>query len=449
MDRRGFLSRAGAAGAATFAAACAIDAAPEPKRPDWERRISDIYWINSVAISDDGHRVVAGTFLHDYRQRTRGYSPNVRARFGMYCLDDRSPKDSRSLPENVLWTDEYDGWDGVFAVAISADGTIAAAGGWLDRVGETASGLIRAYMADDGSRLLDYTNMQQRVSAVALSRDGRVLVAAADDVYVFFRAGTSFESAPVRLGIDGSAKGYVSSVAIHPTGTWLAACDEGGRVYVAIIDRTKAAIADQFQWTASEPIPFLSMAIARDGDAFVAGGGNSVFLFRFAAIRNLSGATIPLEHPLAFDTGDAVEPGTAVPRGSRDGRIQENVRWVALSADGTLVTAVANRVRVDDRKGTGVLLALTPTRTSLERVWQQPLDNSPNCTSIDAKKKFVAACDGYPTGKPAKFYLFDATTGRQIWYCPTCNMNWPIAISGNASAIAAGGDDGSVYYFRP
>jgi hypothetical protein len=79
------------------------------------------------------------------------------------------------------------------------------------------------------------------------------------------------------------------------------------------------------------------------------------------------------------------------------------------------------------------------------------LENSPNSTSIDADGKYVAASDGYPTGQPAKFYLFDADAvgGTKRWHFGTHNMNWPIAISADASAIVAGSDDGTVYYFEP
>ena len=55
---------------------------------------------------------------------------------------------------------------------------------------------------------------------------------------------------------------------------------------------------------------------------------------------------------------------------------------------------------------------------------------------------------GFSVVSPAGFHLFDKT-GNPLWEFGTPNMNWPIAISPDASAIAAGGDDGRLYYFQP
>jgi hypothetical protein len=221
---------------------------------------------------------------------------------------------------------------------------------------------------------------------------------------------------------------------------------------MATIDKNAEAITHVYTWTAQAEVPFLSVAIAKDSKTFVVGGGNSVLLFDSTEVR-----TDPdrLAEPLAYDT-TAEEPKT-LPANKPDGRIQENVRWVAISADGMLLSAVANltikvpSAREDnpaDGKTAGLLLALTPSANQLRRLWHTVLESSPNSTSIDADRKFVAASDGYPTGKPAKFYLFDAV-GTKRWDFGTHNMNWPIAISANASAIVAGSDDGTVYYFEP
>ena len=57
----------------------------------WDKRLSAIFWVNSVAISNDGSRVVAATYLHDYNQRAvagmpKGL-PNVKSKYGMFCLE--------------------------------------------------------------------------------------------------------------------------------------------------------------------------------------------------------------------------------------------------------------------------------------------------------------------------------------------------------------------------
>lgn len=408
----------------------------------WEKRLSEILWINSVAISHDGGRVVGGTFLHDYRQRTGKFQPNIQSRFGTYCFDHTPQKDGKNATALALWSDEYDGWDGVFGVAVSGDGRVAAAGGWLEKAGNSVAGhtvwgVIRAYNAADGTRLLDFTNLNQRANWVALSQDGNVLAAVADDVYVFVRDGKTFNPIPLKLGIGITANRYVTGLALHPNGTWLAACDQIGNVYAATIRND--GFREKLMWKAPQKIPFLSVAIAAKTETFVAGGGNSVFLFSLDGMRQK-------RDPIAFDTTVDQKPET-IPPNKPDGRIQENVRWVATSADGTLVSVVANRS--EGEKGTGALLALRPDGDRLTRLWYQRLDNNPNSTSIDADGRYVAASDGYPTIKPAKFYLFDAKDGGKRWDFQTNSMNWPMALSANGTAIAGGSDDGTVYYFRP
>ena len=423
----------------------------ELKAPTWERRISDIFWVNSVAISNDASRVVGATFLHNYRHKTGKGFPNVQGRFGVVCFDENAPRDPKE-PDKPLWIDEYDGWDGVFGVAISGDGTTAAAGGWYDKTGNGVWGIIRAYNAANGKTLLDETNIKQRVSWVSLSENGRVMAAVADDVYLFFReAGEAFNPIPVRLGVAGAANRYVTNVAIHPDGTWLAACDKLGHVYVVTLDLATASVGRLFRWTAPDKreIPFLTVAIAASANKFIVAGGNSVFLFDFGAIGR---GAAPADYAIEYDTSKNKDHGN-VPIDKVDpARILENVRWAAVSSDASLVTAVANRsVPVEGsttERLAGVLVALRPHSGALNFFWDRAIDSYPNCTSTDARGRYVAACDGFPTGKPAKFYLFDAE-GQQLWYAVTHNMNWPIAISADASAIAAGSDDGAVYRFVP
>jgi outer membrane protein assembly factor BamB len=268
-----------------------------------------------------------------------------------------------------------------------------------------------------------------------VSADGKVLAAAADDVYVFFRKGAAFDPIPVKLGINETASEWVTNVAVHPSGTWLAACDHSGHVYLTTLTGQGAASK---VWDAQAKIPFLSVAMAADANAFVVGGGNDVFVFE----RDTFGAQDPRRYDTIKD-----EDAATIPPNKSDGSPQENVRWVATSADGTLITTVANRLKGDTK--TGVVLALKPAGSALEEIWRHVLPRNPNSTSIDAAGTLVTVADGFPTIKPAAFYLFDAKTGDKRWDFPTFSMNWPMAISANGNAIVAGSDDGSVYYFKP
>ena len=423
----------------TGSAVTAVMTSPDTpsKETVWDKRLSAIFWVNSVAISNDGSRVVAATYLHDYKHSAGKGLPNVKSLYGTFCFEGAPPLAGAS--KEPLWKDEFDAWDGIFGVAISGDGTIAAASGFLDMTtgaaAPTVKGLVRAYNAADGTKLLDCSSIEQRVSWVSLSHDGKVLAAVADDVYVFLRDRGDFNSVPLKLGISAVAKGFVTNVAVHPDGTWLVACDKIGHVYVARIDARAGVITSQVSWTADAEYPFLSVAIAARANTFVVGGGNVVFQFGFDANKNL-------QDPIKFDTTIDSDP-KSIPPNKPDGRLQENVRWVATSADGTLLSTVANRMGF-----TGLLMALTPEVTQLRKLWEEPLESNPNSTSIDWAGRFVAVADGSVTSKPAKFRLFEPG-GRKLWDFTTYSMNWPIAISASGNAIAAGSDDGTVYYFKP
>ena len=125
----------------TGSAATAVMTSPDApaKKVVWDKRLSAIFWVNSVAISNDGRRVVAATYLHDYNQKTGKGLPNLKSKFGTFCLDGAPAEDGAS--KNPLWSNEYDAWDGVFGVAISGDGTIAAASGFRDLTPATTVGI--------------------------------------------------------------------------------------------------------------------------------------------------------------------------------------------------------------------------------------------------------------------------------------------------------------------
>src|SRR3954469_2475937 len=76
----------------------------------------DDYMANAAAISDDGSRVVGGTYYQHYTNTTR---TKVNGRFGIYCFDT-------AAGGTPLFTDEYDGDKGIYAVAMSGDGAVAA-----------------------------------------------------------------------------------------------------------------------------------------------------------------------------------------------------------------------------------------------------------------------------------------------------------------------------------
>ncbi len=158
---------------ATVAETTTAASGVKQRTPLWGTRLTRVFWVNSVATSKDGKRVVAGTFIHDYDQKTATFLPNIRSRFGVYLFDD-VPNESTTDRVEPKWHDEFDGWDGVYGVAISADGKIVAASGWLDRTDDTGQGLLRAYDVDESIStgaakvLLDFKEIKTRVTWVSL-----------------------------------------------------------------------------------------------------------------------------------------------------------------------------------------------------------------------------------------------------------------------------------------
>ena len=180
--------------------------------------------VNAVAVSDNGTRAVGATYYQNYDGTTR---TRVDGTFGTYCYNAAG---------TLLFKDEFAGDKGVYAVAMSGDGKTAAGGG-LFTMGKQnpfkpKRGLLRAYAVPSGNSLLDNKNFADRVTSIGLSRTGKVLAAVAERMLsVFIRTTGSFTAPPQTFQLDG----YCETLAVHPSGTWLAAADHKGRIYVFTI----------------------------------------------------------------------------------------------------------------------------------------------------------------------------------------------------------------------
>src|SRR5262245_34708908 len=238
-------------------------------KSEWTQdlRIRKEDMVNSVAISDDASRVAAATWYHNY-SRTGGQKP--LGKYAVYLLDGTNG--------NVLWLDQIGKcYQGIYSVAISGSGNVVAAGGWLnDPPGpQPLLGLVRAYDSSDGTKLFPAdATFPDRVNSVALSADGRVLVAGADELYVFLaEVDDRFLRPPL---LASPPTNPVNSLAIDPTRTWIVSCHQGGNVCLTTI--TGGALDPTILYN-DNAVPFHPVAIARSTDFFVAGGSNFVYLF--------------------------------------------------------------------------------------------------------------------------------------------------------------------------
>jgi WD40 repeat protein len=384
------------------------------------------HYINSTAISNDGSRVIAGTFYHYYQPHTDPITqpqadetttpPGEIAVFGTYCFDGEGKQ---------LWVDQFVGFEGVYTVAISGRGNIAASGGWYKNE-PSYEGFIRAYDVDgEDPKILEFYP-PERVNSIALSHDGSTLVAGSDKLYVFVQADGVFPSKPVEIDLlapsGDETSNNAQSVAVSWDGKWIIAGDLCGNVY--LVENNGGTLSDAYVWSEAGLGTIHSVAMAANGDWFVVGGNNStVYVFDPASI---SFGPLKSAGSYTLDTG---------------GR----VGWVAISADGTIVSAVGNQGTPGQTGGAVVLIQ--NVAGTLTKLWETATTYKPNCTSMDADATLICVSDGYNT--PGTFSLFDGKTGAQVWQYPTPEMNWPMFISADGTGIAAGTDEGAVYYFTP
>jgi WD40 repeat protein len=383
----------------------------------WKKKLD--FLVNSVAISNDGAVVAAGTYYFPYPNHQ---GANVTdGTFATHVFDAKG---------TLLFTDPHTGNEGVYSVAVSGDGKVIAAGG-LFSGGMAPSdpttpskGLVRAYNVDS-TRVVDFTGVNTRVNSVSLSSDGTVLAAVtlAGELLLWVNAGGGFPANPIVVVPPGGPR--LDMVCVHPSGQWLVAC--GRKRTVHFVDVTAAGGPKLTTWNPPPPRRLLACAIAATADTFVVGGENRIYVFTKASMTAPGGA-----QPIAQ---------RAVPEGGT----KDDLRWLAVSPDGKLITVVAN---LGNDIG-GYLLTLSHNNGQLQEVRRpQVLWHNPNSTSMDAAGKFITVADGHPIATPGTFYLFEAATGKKVMEFETPDdMNWPMVISADGAAAVGGSDNSHVYYF--
>lgn len=394
--------------------------------PVWRRPLGNL--VNSVAISDDATRVVAGTYGHDY-----GYGGG--SGFATYGFDSVG---------NQLWTQELDTTqEGVYWVALSGDGQYAAAcGKIINTANPHGVGFIQAFDAANGTVLLDFQlsgdNIRSRVNKVALSANGGVLAAVAGtSLYVSTLSGGQY-SAPIATFIEGS-QNWVDTVAVSDDGVWIVAGSSSGHVY--LFSNAGGAVTLAGTFLLPNGATCRCAVFAPGGQWFAVSGGNSdtggaCCLFNTAAFAAQPAAvwTQLARGPVYYVT--LTSGGTAQPPLAA---AVTNTPWQVVTA----VPAASAAGQVALFKVTGAASPLIAATFATQF--------APNSASFDASGKFLAVADGYPpvTGT-GNFYLFavDGLTLSCQWSFATSKMSWPIAVAALGGAVAAGSDDGSAYFFN-
>jgi len=356
-------------------------------------------YVNSVAISADASIVVAGTFYFPYAAGAKHSSADtLPITVGTFAWTAQG---------KLLWKDQFQATEGVYWVALSRDGQWAAGAG----LAAPAHGFVYIYNVSSGARAMVF-NPKVRVNMVAFSSNASVLVAGADALYLFVRTGSTW-AAPQHLPLPSGDSAV--AVAVSADGQWIVVGTFLGSVI--LVQNKSGVLGAPVSWKlASGTIHWV--AISADGSAFAAAGSSGKALYFKTA---------------SFPTSKA-PVWTAALTGC------SGCRSVALSDNGSLLSAAGNA-------GTaGKLFLFSDQGASAKQLWVQPTKRNPNSTSMDSAGQYVTAADGYPDKTPGDFYLFSAS-GAAAGNFQTTNMSWPMQISANATAIAAGSDDSNVYYF--
>lgn len=383
------------------------------------------YYINSVAVSAAGDRVIGGTFYKIYKPSESRRSPHVgdptpseSGVFGAYCYDGTG---------RPLWSDEFKGWQGVYWVAMSSDGSRAAAGGLMQDA--APMGFVRAYDAQTGLRLLHHPT-KDRVNQVSLSGNGAWLISAAESLLLFrgpTQPGTGFTLAAEFKSPDGA--GFVSA-SLSADGRTIAYADYGGGIGVLTNDNGSLQSAARWSLPGQGVGDFCHMiSLAPDGSCFAAGGYEGKFYF--------------------FNTAQFI--ATQQPTLAHQTSAKGPVYGVAVAPDGSRFAGVVNSGDI----GQAHLLRVAPTGAQVEQT--DSLLANPNCASLILRgnELLYAIAVGHSETKSGYYYFFRGPAdepgliARLQWVFPTGKMSWPIVISAQGNAIVGGSDDSHLYYFTP
>lgn len=328
-------------------------------------------------------------------------------------------------------------YQGVFWVAISADGSTVAAGGEL---ADGSEGFLVAFDGATGSSLYTQTDLPERVNQVSLSDEGSMLLACYMNTVVLLSRSPGGTFAQVGT----------HSVAPHHTIESAMISGDGTRAVAGSIHYVQNATVGAVISAPVTPTGFgavttteidsgvMRVAITQDGSAW--GGA----LHDASCVCFLAGAT---SLPVWRHRSD-VPAAIAYAFG------------IAGSANGTVYLAYGVNLVVGEDPGApqGAVFSLTCDAQAVTPVpvqrWVMPTTYSVNPgVSLDRAATLVSATDGKPVPghetqeSAGNFYLFDNVANRLLWSYPTPMMNWPMAIAANGQAIVGASDDGCVYYW--
>lgn len=400
---------------------------PLTASPSWTITPDPALQVNSVAVSADGDSCIFGT-SNEYGDGTF----NVYHYDGAGALRGKWPFGPAGCAQGVFW------------VAVSADGNFAAAGG------ETATklaGLLTAYRLSDGALLLNET-FSARVSQVALSGDGSLLLAVSGDTVKLYSYTGSAYTCVGQQSFTGASCG---SCAISPNGfNAVVACTiyhdtdgtpaTGQVVSLAIVNQVLSVSGI---WPTTTAVQRVAMAATGNYWGAALHDGS-------CALLGPANVTSPLWQYRPTLPNLNIAYGIDITETSTGRVVLACAANVALPPTEPLEGPSSGYLYLVESVQDG-------SRQFPHLCWGSPLQFSGNPgVSLAREAQSVTATDGqpiYPLGNPPKetpgnFYLFDGATGAQLWRYPTPIMNWPMAITPDGRYAFGGSDDGSVYFWQ-
>ncbi len=397
--------------------------------PLWQTVPHSGYYINSVAVSANGGVVVAGTFFHTYGSSSSVETLEPEQKMAARVAGSRASSTDSPTSEygtfgtyvwdrsgNLLMQAEFAGWQGVYWVDASADGSTVASGGWYSGT-PSYQGFIAAYAVATGDSLLFYT-LPSRGNIVALNANGSLLLAGADQGYLFAKATDgNFNPTPSTISLTASGDTALVTALDSAGVTGLIGSYHGEIILFPISDGVPGT---PVRWQLPNSAYLHFAALSADGQhAYV--GANSGILYAIEVSQFL-------QNPASI--WQAAIPGGAT-----------TIYGVACSANGGLISSAGNTA-------TGGVVALYADKyNNAAMYWQATTAHSPNSVSMDAGGRWVALADGHPDNTPGCFYLWRSMDGAPLWTFPTSDMSWPIKLSADGSLVVGGSDNGSVYVF--
>jgi WD40 repeat protein len=388
---------------ALIAVSHAANATTAAWTPTWTAQPSTSpYYINSVAISGNAAVTVAGTFFHSYSQAS-AVAPDDPSlgTFGTYAYNAAGKQ---------IWKDEFTGWQGVYWVDVSMDGAWAASGGWFSHT--PIAGFVRAYNAANGQMVLNFATTA-RVNQVCLSMDGSSLLSAANTLVLFQRVNGAYQKSDEYTPATSDT---METIALSADGSTGVAGDYAGNIMLFSIKSGK--LGTPVSWKLPGGGYSHCVRITPDGTAFAAGGSSGNFyLFNVAQFRANQQPTVTYQV-----TGAG------------------SVYGVAIASDASAFAGIVNTSK------TGCVYYVQVQGTTGTLKWKYTTQHNPNSAWLNSGAKLLAVADGHPDNTPGAYYLLNTNNGQLLGQYGTSNMSWPIMISANGKAVAAGSDDSTVYY---